>query len=145
MQRVLNLVDELGLRDSVRIVEPMPYERMPEFYQCGHVLVSVPFSDGTPMSLLEGMACGCAPVVSDLPSVREWVREGWNGCLVAAKDASQIASAVLDLLTNPHRHREFAERNRALMIAKASQHASMTQMASLYASAIATVASTAVG
>ena len=32
--------------------------------------------DGTPNTLLEGMACGCLPVAGDLDSIREWLKPG---------------------------------------------------------------------
>lgn len=48
--------------------------------------VSVPYSDATSISLLEAMACGSIPVVSDLPANREWIDDGKNGFIV--KDVS---------------------------------------------------------
>jgi glycosyltransferase involved in cell wall biosynthesis len=43
-------------------------------------------SDGTSVSLLEAMAAGCVPVLSDLPANREWVVDGLNGFLVSDLD-----------------------------------------------------------
>lgn len=45
------------------------------------VFVSPSTSDGTPNSMLEAMACGSIPVMSNLDSIREWVRDGENGLL----------------------------------------------------------------
>jgi hypothetical protein len=45
-------------------------------------VVSPAIHDGTPNSLLEGMACGCFPVAGDLESIREWITHGQNGLLV---------------------------------------------------------------
>src|SRR6185436_313494 len=77
-QLIKKHIDALGLSESVRIVYDMPYERMRELYRMSTVTVSVPFSDATSMSVLEAMSCGSAPIVSDLPSLREWVQDGWN-------------------------------------------------------------------
>ena len=38
-------------------------------------------TDGTSVSLLEAMAVGCLPVLSDLPADREWVHDGEGGIL----------------------------------------------------------------
>ncbi len=44
--------------------------------------ISIPTSDGTSISLLEAMAYGCIPVLSDLPANREWVDDGKNGIII---------------------------------------------------------------
>jgi glycosyltransferase involved in cell wall biosynthesis len=69
-----------------------------ELYRQAAVAVSVPSSDGTPQSVLEAMACGTAPVVSDLPSLRDWLRPGVEGLFVPVSDAGALAEAVLHLL-----------------------------------------------
>src|SRR5262249_32615429 len=48
----------------------------------GPVYGSFPPSDGVSASLLEAMACGLFPVVSDLRSNRDWIDDGVNGLLV---------------------------------------------------------------
>ena len=60
--------------------------------------MSVPSSDGTPSSVLEAMACGAAPVLSDLPSLHEWVADGQEGLFVAAGDGGALAAAILRLV-----------------------------------------------
>lgn len=44
--------------------------------------ISIPTSDGTSISLLEAMAYGCIPVLSDIPANREWVKDGKNGIII---------------------------------------------------------------
>ena len=44
--------------------------------------ISIPTSDGTSISLLEAMAYGCIPVLSDIPANREWVEDGKNGIII---------------------------------------------------------------
>jgi glycosyltransferase involved in cell wall biosynthesis len=48
-------------------------------YLNSKIWVSIPSSDGTAISLLEAMAYGCIPVVSDLPANHEWIESGQNG------------------------------------------------------------------
>jgi glycosyltransferase involved in cell wall biosynthesis len=57
------------------------------------LFVSVPESDGTSVSLLEAMAAGCLPILSDLPANREWVEDGRNGLLV--DDLANLGTALL--------------------------------------------------
>jgi glycosyltransferase involved in cell wall biosynthesis len=44
--------------------------------------ISIPKSDGTSISLLEAMAYGCIPMLSDIPANREWVEDGKNGIII---------------------------------------------------------------
>ena len=89
-------------------------------YQRASVYVSFPVSDGTSVSLLEAMAHGCVPVVSDLPANREWVVDGLNGFVVA--DASELPAALaraMALAATPQWREQMAPANLRLVQAKA--------------------------
>ena len=120
------------MSDSVRIVDSVPYEQMPDLYRAANVTISIPSSDATPMSLLECMATGSAPVFSDLPSLREWITDGWNGYLVAPLDPALLANRIVHLLKNPEIAAEFAVRNREIVKQRASQSANMAAMERIY-------------
>ena len=125
-------IERLHLPDAVTIVETIPYEQMPDLYRMSDVTISVPVSDATPMAVLEAMACGSVPVVSDLPSLREWVKDGWNGFLVEPKDVSRLAECITRLLTEPALAREFAKRNLEIVSTRASQIENMARMEVIY-------------
>jgi glycosyltransferase involved in cell wall biosynthesis len=55
--------------------------------------------EGLPMALLEAMAAGCVPVVSDVGSVSTVVEDGVNGYLVEPGNAGQVADRLSTLLT----------------------------------------------
>ena len=48
--------------------------------------LSLPASDSVSVSVLEAMAHGCVPVLSDLPANRELVQDGVNGLLLGEQD-----------------------------------------------------------
>ena len=64
------------------------------------IYVSTARSDSTSVSLLEAMAGGAFPVVTDIPGNREWVTEGHSGLLFAPGKSGdlthQIARALDD-------------------------------------------------
>ena len=64
------------------------------------VYVSTSKSDSTSVSLLEAMACGTVPIVTDLPANREWIRDGENGRIVKSGDAASLAGGVIEVVEN---------------------------------------------
>ena len=93
------IVAQGGASHAVAYIGDLPNDHaIADLYRRAAVVISVPFSDGTPQSVLEAMACGAAPVVSDLPSLRDWVRHEREGLVVPAGDADALAGAILRLL-----------------------------------------------
>ena len=121
-----------GLDAHCRIVETMPYEHMPALYRTADVTVSVPFFDATPMALLEAMASGSIPIVSDLPSLREWVVPGRTGFLVDPRDVDALAAALNAALTESAHAAQMRGAARELVVARASQDAHMSVAAAHY-------------
>ncbi len=65
------------------------------------IYLSSSLSDSTSVSLLEAMACGAVPVVSDIDGNREWVGEGDGARLFAPADPSGLARALEEALGEP--------------------------------------------
>jgi glycosyltransferase involved in cell wall biosynthesis len=132
LERVRADIAARGLNDDVRILDSMPYEKLPAVYRTADVMVSIPLSDAAPMSLLEAMAAGVPAVVCDLPSLREWVREGETGSLVDPRDASAVAAAVCAILEDSDRSEPLLQEARKLVVERASQAAHMAVMEQHY-------------
>ena len=86
----------------MELLPPLPHScHGGGIFRSAAVLVSPSTHDGTPNTLLEGMACGCFPVAGDLESIREWITPGVNGLLVDPSDADALAEAILSALDQP--------------------------------------------
>jgi glycosyltransferase involved in cell wall biosynthesis len=84
---------ELGLADRIEFVGRLDAASQSAFYARARWYVSVPRSDSVSVSVLEAMAHGCIPLLSDLPANRELVRDGGNGLIVAdAQPAFPLAA-----------------------------------------------------
>jgi glycosyltransferase involved in cell wall biosynthesis len=70
--------------------------------------LSLPASDSVAVSVLEAMAHGCIPILSDLPANHELVRPGDNGLILG-----EAALAPADLAPLSGRAAEIARANRA--------------------------------
>ncbi|HKS27275.1 MAG TPA: glycosyltransferase family 4 protein [Pyrinomonadaceae bacterium] len=130
--RVRERIKELGIERSVRIISDLPYAELPALYALADVIVSVPDFDGTPRSVLEAMACGAFPVVSDVAALREWITDDDNGLFVREAEPEEIARAVLKALAS----RELLERakvkNREIVETRASSRYWVARMEDLY-------------
>jgi glycosyltransferase involved in cell wall biosynthesis len=97
---LLNLIEELGLHDRVRLAgrvqNPLKYfARARVFALSSHV-------EGMPNVLVEAMMCGCTPVSTDCPTgPRELLQEGRFGYLVRTGDPSSIAEGLQAALQQP--------------------------------------------
>ncbi len=76
------LSKSLGLNDNQIIFTGMlSYNELINWYQRAKYFISIPTSDSTSSSLLEAMAYGCYPILSNLPANIEWVIDDTNGII----------------------------------------------------------------
>jgi L-malate glycosyltransferase len=99
---------ELGLQDQVRFVGRLGAAEQAQWYAKARWFFSLPASDAVSVSVLEAMAHGCIPLLSDLPANRELVTSGVNGLILA--DSAVPSQAGLDALLT--RGAAIAEHNR---------------------------------
>lgn len=97
------------------------------------VMVSPTVSDGTPNTLLEAMACGAFPVVSDLEPIREWLRPGRDGVLFDPTDPTDLAGALLAALGNPTLRQQAQTHNQVTIDTRAARAQVWPQVAAFYA------------
>lgn len=65
----------------------LTFAQLIDYYRKAKFFISIPASDGTSSSLLEAMAFGCLPIVSNLPANLEWVRHTENGIINYTNDS----------------------------------------------------------
>ena len=85
---------ELGLADRIEFVGRLDATAQSAFYGHARWYLSVPRSDSVSVSVLEAMAHGCIPLLSDLPANRELVRDGGNGLIVPNGQAALPVNAL---------------------------------------------------
>jgi glycosyltransferase involved in cell wall biosynthesis len=129
-------VDEPGIRAAVTLLPSLPRTELAGWLQRARVLVSPSTHDGTPNSLLEGMACGCLPVAGDLESIREWITQGKNGLLVDPADPRALADAILRGLNDRDLQKQASEENVRLIAARAEYRQCMAQAGAFYQSLV---------
>jgi glycosyltransferase involved in cell wall biosynthesis len=118
VSRLRELAGELGVAERVRFTGQLPYEEARRWYSRID-LFCVPRRDipacriVAPSKPFEAMAAGCATLASDLPALREVVRDGETGVLVAPEDPAALAAALDHLIARPERRRALGDAARA--------------------------------
>jgi len=100
------------------------------------VYVSVPSSEGTSVTLLEAMAAGAYPVVSDIPGNREWISPA-GGALVPVGQIAPLAGALIEALGDATRRSSAAIVNRKLIDERGLWDLNMAHMEKAYRGLVA--------
>jgi len=96
-----------GMSERTELLGTLPQARVAEELQRAAVVVvpvlrtAMTERHTSPIKAFEGMAAGRPLVVSDLPSSREFLRDGENALLVPPGDTEALARAIRRLLADP--------------------------------------------
>jgi glycosyltransferase involved in cell wall biosynthesis len=126
--QIIQWIKELGISDSVELLASMPNMEMATLYRRAQILVSPSIHDGTPNTLLEGVACGCFPAAGDLESIREWITPNENGLLFDSNNSQSIADAIIEAIENKSLRAKAAGLNQKIIGSRAEYQMNM-QMA----------------
>jgi glycosyltransferase involved in cell wall biosynthesis len=95
LEEVKNLVRaSLTLSQHVKLVGKLVHEDLDTYYSAADYFVLGSHEEGSGYALCEALACGCIPVVTDIPSFRTMTDDARLGSLWKAGDASSCAEAL---------------------------------------------------
>ncbi len=124
---------DLGIDDISIFLGKIPQTEMVKLLNKTHVFVSVSLSDGNSLSLLEAMACGTYPIVTDIFANREWVMDGLNGSFIKIDDVQGLADEILKVYLNFDNIIEKAtSESRKIISEKGSWNINMTKIENIY-------------
>ena len=131
--RVERLIDELGVRGAVRSLPQIPNREMPAYYSASDCTVSIPSTDGTPMTVMESLACGTPAVISDLDDYDpEIFVHGQTVVRVPVADPAGLAAGILTLAASSDLRERIACRGRQMAAERADYQAEMARLEKLY-------------
>ena len=119
--------------DRVRFIGAIPHHEMADYYRLADVTISIPSTDGTPMSVLESMACGTPVLVSDIPDYDPfYIEPGKTVSSVKTNDVESLAGVLLQLLQKPTLAEGLAAEAQRRVKTAGSYEAQMSRMEQLY-------------
>jgi len=113
-ERLEDKASRLGMKERFTFTGRLDPSSIAALLRKADVYVSTSRSDSTSVSLLEAMACGASPVVTDIPANREWIEDGVNGRLFPADSPEKLARAVL-AAADPGSMERFAKINAGII------------------------------
>jgi len=136
--RVREILARDSMTDRVRFVGAIPHDEMADYYRLADVTVSIPSSDGTPMSVLESMACGTPALVSRIPNYdTHYIEEEKTVIMADQTDADAVAKALIRLLQDPSLAQAIAAEAMQCVRTTGSYEAQMAKMNALYEEIVA--------
>jgi glycosyltransferase involved in cell wall biosynthesis len=122
-----------GVIDHARFLGSIPHDQMADHHRLADVTISIPGTDGTPMTVLESMACGTPVVVGDIPDYdTNYFAPGETVLAVNPDDEAEIADALLRLLQEPEMVEQLTSEARRRVEATGSYESQMSRMEQLY-------------
>ncbi|MBN2543047.1 glycosyltransferase [bacterium] len=119
-EHLRKLATEMGVYDRIRFLGYVPNDEMPTLLGKATVYISTSTSDGTSVSLLEALACGPFPVVTDIAANRSWIENGKNGFLFECSNPRKLAEKVNIALGDRNLRETAAIYNQKMVKARAS-------------------------
>lgn len=116
----------------IRFVGDVDHARMPALLREHLIYVSSSPADTTSVSLLEAMAVGLFPIVTDIPANREWIVDGENGRLVPPGEATRLAVAIIDAWRDTELRQRARTRNAEIIAARGRWEESMRPVHELF-------------
>ena len=98
------------LRARVHLLGRVPHERIEHLMRAADLFVLGSHREGSGFSLLEALACGLPPVVTDIPSFRSLTGAGTVGRLWPCGDPRALCAALLSIAAHVSPERRAAVR-----------------------------------
>jgi glycosyltransferase involved in cell wall biosynthesis len=111
LQRHKEYVRARGLDRMFHWTGKVPHADLLDLLQGADLYASASWSDGASVSLMEAFASSLPVVVTDVPSIMEWVRPGENGESAPRGDHRRFAENVLALSKSASVARDYGRRS----------------------------------
>ncbi len=113
VEKLRKLSRELDIYDMVTFQGLIKHEQLPYFYSAADVCVVPSYYESFGLVALESLACGTPVVATDVGDLKNIVRQGETGYVVAENTPQNLADSIALLLSRPPRDMESARSVRA--------------------------------
>ncbi len=99
LKEIKEFIDINKLTKQVRLKGSLTHKKLEKWYQKSQFFILGSHKEGGPISLIEAMACGCIPIVTNIPAFKAMTNNGECGFLFEPENSKELAS-ILENLPN---------------------------------------------
>jgi glycosyltransferase involved in cell wall biosynthesis len=125
-------VIDAGLENHVTFTGRLEHRELPKLLRTADIYISASLGDGTSVSLLEAMATGLLPVVSDIDSNRPWIIDGKTGLFFKKKTPQSLAEAMNRALDDLSLRQNAFDKNRERIALDGDMQKNMKRLADTF-------------
>jgi len=103
------------LEDKVHLLGWLPPCEMAAFWMEQDIYLNLSTSEGMSLAMLEAMACGAVPVVTDVSGVRDLIEDGKNGAIVSVDHWEDVAVKIDSMCQDRERLEKASQYNIGLI------------------------------
>ena len=129
---VRKILHDGGVEERVFFGGRVSNPDLPQYYHSADLYISTSHTDGSSVSLMEALGCGCPALVSDIPGNREWITPDEQGWLFKDGDDAALAEGILQAVEERDRLPQMAAAARRLAGQRADWEKNFQTMLSGY-------------
>ena len=131
-RELLDLASRLNIRDKLRFIGALTFEKMPHIYSSAYLLVLPSLYENIGGVIIEAAACGCPTIASRVGGIPEIIEDGKTGFLFDPGDWKDLADKLSILLSSESLRNCMAREARRLAETKYSIEAYFERVYSAY-------------
>jgi len=130
---IVGLAKKFGVYPRVRVIDRFLSEKeMAIIFNLCDAFISIPNTDQIAFTVVEGMACGSVPIISDLPDYDGIIDHGVNGFRVMPRDIDSLTKVMELVARDRSLRRDIAAKNMEFVKEFADRERNLKRMYKLY-------------
>ena len=107
LSKVLNIIKTNNLESHITLVGLLETNERIKILNRANLVISIPYSDGTPISVLEAMYFNKLVLCHQIPSIECMIEDNENGFLVNANDDHKLLQKIYFIIDNYIKNNKF--------------------------------------
>ena len=133
---IRSILHSSQMEDRVYFGGRVSNKDLPGFYQASDLYISASHSDGSSVSLMEALGCGCPVLLSDIAGNLEWITPGEQGWFFEDGDVDALYAGILKAYQEKDRLAEMQKASRALAEERADWRKNFLKLETAYQMAV---------